>query len=290
MTRSRLSFGLMAGLAVVTVRAGAVPQQTIFSSSVVGVRVDVLVTDHGKPVPGLTAAEFELRDNGVPQRIELLESADLPVNTVLALDTSNSTTGPRRAELVAASHALLDGLIPGDRSALTTFSHAVVPRVPLTEDARAVKAALDAITPVGDTSVMDGIYVALMATQAEAGRSIVVVCTDGRDTASWLEPDEVLEAANRSNAVIYVVAADRARRWSTLSDLTEATGGRTIDIAPNGDLRAELQAILREFRSRYVLTYVPTGVPVAGFHRLDVRVKRSGLAVKARPGYFGAGK
>jgi hypothetical protein len=54
---------------------------------------------------------------------------------------------------------------------------------------------------------MDAAYVALTTTLAQAGRSLVVVCTDGADTSSWLEPQEVLESAKRSNAVLYAVTA-----------------------------------------------------------------------------------
>jgi hypothetical protein len=79
--------------------------QRPFSSHTLGVRVDVLVTDGRNPVGGLTAADFELRDNGVVQTIDVADS-DVPVNAVLALDTSASTAGQRQKDLIAASQAL----------------------------------------------------------------------------------------------------------------------------------------------------------------------------------------
>ena len=93
------------------------------------------------PVAGLTAADFELRDNGVVQTIDVVDTSDIPINAVLALDTSASTEGQRQKDLIAASQALLDGLKPIDRAALTTFSHAVAPRIALTSDLSAVEAA-----------------------------------------------------------------------------------------------------------------------------------------------------
>jgi hypothetical protein len=87
-----------------------------------------------------------------------------------------------------------------------------------------------------------------------------------------LRPDEVLESAKRSNAVIYAVTAAEARRRSPLEDLTEATGGHMLRVTSSADLRAAFQKILQDFRSRYVLSYSPQGVPLEGFHRLDVRV------------------
>jgi VWFA-related protein len=258
-----------------------------FSSSTLGVRVDVLVTDGRNPVRGLTAADFELRDNGVVQTVALVDAVDVPVNAVLALDTSASTTGRRLADLIAASRALLDGLTSIDRAALTTFSHAVTPRIPLTSDLSAVRAELARITPSGKTSVMDGVYVALTTTLSQPGRSLVVVCTDGADISSWLEPGEVVESARRSNAVVYAVVAADARRVSSLEDLTGATGGRVMRVKSSAELRGAFDRILNDFRDRYILAYAPTGVAPGGYHRLDVRVKGRGLTVKARPGYIG---
>lgn len=260
-------------------------QVPLFSARATGVRVDVLVTERNVPVRGLMAADFELRDNGVSQRIDVVESSDVPINVVLAFDGSGSTEGRRINDLVEAGHALIAGLKPNDRIALTTFNHAVAPRVPLTSEFSQVAQALARIEPRGQTAILDGIHAAIMTTQAEAGRSLVIVCTDGRDTQSWLQADEVSEVAKRSNAVIYAVAAGGARRWSDLNDLTALTGGHTIEIEKRSDFRAELLRVLDEFRSRYVLTFTPRGVPVGGFHQLEVKVRRGGMRVRARPGY-----
>ena len=132
--------------------------------------------------------------------------------------------------------------------------------------------------------------------------SLRVVCPrkEGRDNPGVLPTvlygeieknivKEVLESAKRSSAVIYAVTAAEARRRSPLTDLTDATGGHMLPVAANGDLRGAFQKILQDFRSRYILAYSPQGVPNDGFHRLEVRVKRRGLTVKARPGYVGVG-
>jgi VWFA-related protein len=283
----RWSFALV--LTALAASAGPLAKQARFSSGTLGVHVDVLVMRGNAYVSGLTAADFELRDNGVPQSVEVIDPADVPINAVLALDMSASTVGRKLADLIAASRTLLGGLRPADRAALTTFNHAVAPRVALTSDHAAIASTLQEIEPDGNTAVLDGAYVALMTTQAEPGRSLVIICSDGRDTASWLQPDEVVESAKRSNAVIYAVAAGRARRWEALKDLTDATGGHTIEVESSKDLAGQFRKILDDFRSRYIVTFVPTGVAEGGFHRLDVRVKRGGVNVKARPGYIGKG-
>jgi Ca-activated chloride channel family protein len=262
-------------------------QQPPFRSDTLGVRVDVLVTDGRKPVGGLSAQDFEVRDNGVVQSIDLVDAVDVPLNIVLALDTSASTEGKRHTDLIAAGQALLDDLKPNDRVALTTFSHAVTPRMAFTTKVADVRDELLRIVPSGRTAVMDAVYVALTITLAQPGRSLVVVCTDGSDISSWLQPAEVMESAKRSNAVIYAVTSADQGRGSALEELADASGGGMLRVASTADLRGAFQRILHEFRRRYILAYTPNGVPSGGFHRLEVRVKRRGLSVKARPGYIG---
>ena len=258
-----------------------------FSSRTLGVRVDVLVMDGGKPVAGLTARDFEVRDNGVLQRVEVVDSADVAINAVLALDTSASIAGRPRTDLIAAGESLLDRLKPTDSAALVTFNHAVASPVSLTGDLPAVRAALRGIQPLGRTSVMDGVYVALASTVDKPGRFLLVVCSDGADTMSWLRPAEVLEAAKRTNAVIYAVTTAAGRRSESLKQLSDATGGQMLQVSSSRDLRPAFERILTEFRSRYVLAYSPEGVAPGGFHRLEITVPHRRGTVKARAGYIG---
>lgn len=276
----------MVFLCAVAAVCAASAQQATFSSRAFVVRVDVLATEKGIPVPGLTAADFELLDNGVPQAIDIVDTQELPVNAVLALDTSGSTTGGRLRDLISAADALLSDLKPAEPASITTFSHMVAPRVPLTTDRDAVRAVLEHVEAEGNTAALDGTYVAMMSAQSVEGRPLVVVFTDGIDTASWMRPGDMLGAARRASAVVYAVATGDARRWPLLKELTDATGGRTIALESTRDLHTEFRRILTEFRSRYVLAFTPSGVADTGYHQLSVRSKRKGVAVKARAGYI----
>jgi VWFA-related protein len=258
-----------------------------FSSRTLGVRVDVLVMDGAKPVAGLTARDFELRDNGVLQRVEVVASGDVPINVLLALDTSASIAGRRRSDLISAGEAILDGLKPADGAGLTIFNHAARSEIALTSDLAAVRHALRDIQPSGRTSVMDGVYLALTSTLDQSARFLVIVCTDGADTTSWLQPHEVLEASKRTNGVVYPVTAGDVSPSSVLKQLADSTGGQLIPVRSSGDLRAAFQRILAEFRSRYVLAYSPDGVTPGGFHRLEITVPKRRASVKARAGYIG---
>ena len=136
---------------------------------------------------------------------------------------------------------------------------------------------------------MDGVYVALTATLAQPGRSLVVVYTDGSDISSWLTSDDVMASAGRSNAVVCAVTVAGVQSRA-LDQLAAATGGQVLRVSSTADLRGAFQKLLQDFRNRYILSYTPTGVPLGGVHRLDVRVARRGLTVKARPGYIGIGQ
>jgi Ca-activated chloride channel homolog len=258
-----------------------------FTARVEAVRVDVLALRDGRPLLGLTAADFELRDNGVMQQIELVSLEKLPLNVVVAFDLSDSVKGARLEHLRTASGALVDALKPGDRAGLLTFSHAVTLRCPLRETFDCVRDELAKVEADGRTALVDGSYAGLVAAESDTGRSLLMVFGDRIDTASWLQPKAVIDAARRSEVVVYGAAAER-NQSPFLRDLTALTGGRLLD-SDEGDLRAPFLRILEEFRQRYVLTYAPRGVTSGGFHKLDVRVKRRGVSVKAREGYVSGG-
>jgi VWFA-related protein len=265
-------------------------QRPAFATRTQGVLVDVEVKRDGYPVGGLVAADFELRDNGILQTCEVAQSSDAPVSVVLALDASASTAGQRLADLVAAGRTLLAGLKPGDQVALETFNEHVTTRFPLTTDLAAVGAALGLVTPSGNTSLLDGVYAGLLTTEPAVGPSLLVVYTDGADTASWLRLREVRDAASRLDAVLVAVVVRGGYQGSDLQDLAETTGGEVVAVDSTAKLKGEFARILREFRSRYQLTFTPNGVQPGGFHKLEVHVKGRGLSVHARPGYFSNAK
>ena len=272
---------------VMAFAAGIHGQQ--FSSKAAPVRVDVLVTENGAAVTGLTAADFEITDNGVVQQIDLIEFDKLPMNVILALDMSASTTGERLLHLRLAARAVLAGLSSTDRAALLTFSDGIQLTHRLTGDAAAVRAALDKVEPAGGTALVDGAFSALMLAGRDAGRDLVVVFSDGLDTSSVLPPHRVLESARRSDAVVYGVTAGNSGKAGFVRSLSEQTGGQSLEIFSTMDLQKTFVGILDEFRRRYVLSFTPRGVSGTGWHRLQVRVKGRRPIITARQGYTAGG-
>lgn len=272
--------------AVVSVVAlDAAPQQATFSAKLEAVRVDVLVTDRGDVVRDLKAADFEIRDNGVVQPVDLVSFQQIPLNVILALDSSASVSGERLEDLQKASRALLGRLIKEDKAALLTFSHLVLLRERLTSDVVRVREGLDDVVPSGDTALVDGTHAAMQLEEADGGRNLLIVFSDGLDTASWLVPERVLESARRSDVVVYAAASRGAEDSQFLDDLTKLTGGGLVKIQSTKDLSAAFLRILDEFRNRYLVSYSPAGVSKDGWHRLDVRLKGRRGTVKARAGY-----
>ena len=275
---------------VLALLCGAVAQavtQPTFSSRVEGVRVDVLVTDSARrPLRGLMPQDFVLRDNGVLQQVDIVSFGEISLNVGLAFDLSDSVSGERLDQLRAASRSLTMQLLPGDQSSLVTFDRVVSLRCPLSKNQLCIDDALLRSTPNSETALVDGVFAGIAVGDTDIGRSLLMVFSDGLDTASWLTVDRVLDSARRSDVVVYPVTT-KGTRPAFLADLAELTGGRLHEVDRNEDLSNTFRAILDEFRHRYLVTYMPKGVPKDGWHKLEVRVNRPGARVKARPGYQG---
>jgi Ca-activated chloride channel family protein len=271
---------------VLLAATGATAQTPTFSSRVETVRVDVLATEGGRPIPGLRPDDFEIRDDGVPQQVEVLTSEERALNLVLALDTSGSVSGARLAALRAASQAVIGELGSRDGAALLTFGGPLTLRIGLARNAERVREALEALPASGDTALVDASYAALVSGESQAGRGLVIVLSDGADTSSVLWPEAVLETARRSDVVVYGVHVSGGGRTTFLRDLCERTGGRLLSAGSTGRVRRTFLEVLEEFRHRYLLSYTPRGVSRGGWHAIKVRLKKHRGKVEARPGYL----
>jgi VWFA-related protein len=276
----------LAGASMWPVRA----QQATFSSKRESVRVDVLVTDHSRPVRGLRPDDFEVLDSGVPQRVDLVSFEQLPVSIVLALDGSSSITPAGLDDLRQGGMAVLGNLKPDDQAALLTFTDAVTLRERLTSNIAEVRTAMEQLLPAprvsSGTALVDAAYTGMALADSDPGRTLLIAFTDGVDTSSFLPAERVLQVARRSNVVAYAVSTSKLPGGSFLRDLSDVTGGDAIAIASTTGLRDAFVKILEEFRQRYLVSYSPAGVPNDGWHPLTVRVKGRKVDVRARAGYL----
>jgi VWFA-related protein len=264
------------------------------------VSVDVLVTDGRSPIAGLTAADFELTDNGTPQTIEQLYVEQLPLNVIMVLDSSTSVAGERLRALKAGATTVLDRLRPRDRAAVVSFSHRLDLDAALTADVATLRSSVNALDAGGSTALRDAAFAALALRTADATRTLVLLFSDGLDTASLLSEDQVLEIARRSDAIVYTIGIRGetvgARSFPPRSEapadhrflerLSRETAGRLVYAEQDRDIARTFARVLDEFSTRYVLGYAPRGVAGSGWHRVEVRVKKGNATVLARRGYF----
>ncbi len=271
----------------VLIALGILWQAPTFRTGVERVQLDVAVTRGGRPVAGLTAADFTVTDNGVTQRIESAEAEDAAISVQLVLDTSSSVSGPRLQRLIEASAGLLNALRPSDRAGLITFSTSVDVRVPMTNDIERVTRAVGTVRGTGATSLRDAVALALEGAGAEGTRLLILVFSDGADTASWLRGDDIVESARRSGAVVHLVEIPGPDGTSPFSmALTKAGGGRVYSASSESQLGQLFTRALAEMRARYVLTFAPQPANVVGWHDLKVKTRANGVEVQARQGYF----
>jgi VWFA-related protein len=288
--------------------------QERFRTGVDVVRVDVLVMDGSRPVIGLSAEDFELRDQGVLQRIQSSTIADIPVSMLLALDTSLSVDGAPLQRLKDAVTAAVETLGPEDRGALLTFAGATWLRGGWGPISAGLRNAIASVQAGGSTSLFDAAFTALtLRDNVPGNRSLIVLFSDGADTSSWLPSHAVLDKARRTDAVVYsvvhsstvdtVVARESTLQYRSgiqlravttrpimesdplLKELAALTGGSMYVARGSSGLRETFTRIVTEFRSRYLLTYTPDGVTEAGWHPIEVKLKTKKGRIMARRGY-----
>lgn len=279
----------MRGLAAVllvamTSGAALLSGQALFRTGIEVVEVDVSVMRGANPVVGLTAADFTVTDAGVPQVVQSAVVNDLPLRVTLTLDVSGSLAGNRMESLIRAGRLLARELRETDHAALVTFSEVARQPVAMGMPLSQFTNALGTLQARGATALRDAVHLTL-ATQADHTRSLVLLFSDGQDTSSWLREGQILEEARRTNVVVHVVRF-RFDDDGFLDRLVQVTGGRSWTAASDKDLEPLFAQALNEMRSRYVITYTPTGTRSPGWHPIEVALKQGRATVTARPGYF----
>jgi VWFA-related protein len=292
-------------MAALHLTAGA-QEPTRFRAGTELVSVDVLVTENRQPVLGLTPADFELIDNGVAQTVDQLYVEQLPVNVVMVLDASGSVIGARLADLKAGARSVIDKLRPKDRAAILSFSHRLEMPSSLTADRAVLRKAVTDLDAVGSTSLRDAAFAGLALRGADNTRTLLLLFSDGLDTASILSESRLMAIARRSDAIIYAIGVQDtpAPQMSGrgpffvqpesvtddrfLSALAREGGGRLLHAEQHRDIERTFARVFEEFNQRYVLGYTPRGVAQAGWHKVEVRLKNKRGTVLARRGYFGS--
>lgn len=240
----------------------------------------------GTLVTGLTTHDFEIRDNGHVQPITAFANDPQPISVAVLLDNSPSLFGvSRRTQDAVTDFAHL--LRPGDVACLGTFSHVVTLDPALTGDADVLIKHLgdDAPFPAG-TALWDAIDAGRQALARVTGRRVVLVVTDAVDNCSRSNPDDVRMALVRDDVMVYAIGV-RGRdglEGRDMDGLARATGGTYHALNPTDDIGAIMRRVADELHQQYVLGFAPVTLDNR-LHRIDVKVQRPGLSVRARKSY-----
>jgi Ca-activated chloride channel family protein len=280
----------MAAIALLAALGFAVrPLTAQFTSAVNVIEVYASVVDaKGQPIRGLRAQDFEIEEDGEPQKISAFTAGDFPLTVALALDRSFSMAGKPMSIVKGAARAFLEALRPSDEavviaigSQVTVLAHAQTPRADQI-------AAVDGLSAWGTTALYDSIIAAIDTVDGARGRRALVVLSDGDDRYSEAGAAEALTRARRSNVMVYPIALGKTRP-PLFAELSTLTGGRSFHARELEGLDQTLRTIAEQLREQYLLGYSPTRPPVSGaneWRSITVRVKRPGVTVRARDGYY----
>ncbi len=246
---------------------------------------------------GLTANDFHIFENGLPQTIAFFGVDDVPVDLVLLTDCSASMT-ERLPAVRHAARILIDALRPRDRATIVTFGGFTRTLSSLTDNHEMLRAALDRMSAGGATPLYDAIYVALRmfgTDTDEVRRRALVVLSDGEDTASLLSYDTVLHLAQETGIAIYSVMLGvpgvhptaHERATYEMRALATDTGGRMLLAVDALNLDPAYQSIGRELAHQYSIGYVSTHPPARNqFAWVSLKVSLTNVTVRTRRGYF----
>ncbi|MDQ2901394.1 MAG: VWA domain-containing protein [Acidobacteriota bacterium] len=298
--------------------------QTIDENAPIKVNVDVVnilcaVRDkHGALINNLTKNDFQLAEDGKPQTIKYFtRETDLPLTIGLLVDVSGSQERLIEIERQAAYNFFSSVLKKKDEAFLISFGADAELLQDITGSPKLLREGLDQLKlnagfsgihpgPVPTMSqprgtvLYDAIYLAASdRLSKEAGRKAIVLITDGVDQGSRLKLDAAVEAAQKSDAVIYSIyyvdpSAYGGGGFSFggggegyLKKMSEETGGHVFRVDRKHSLDNIFEELQQEMRSQYSIGFTPTNDRKDGSYRkLDLHAQDKNLKVQARKGYY----
>jgi Ca-activated chloride channel family protein len=267
-------------------------------------QVFVTATRDGGPVEDLERHEFALTDDGSPEPLVTFERGSVPLTVLLAIDASRSMAGERLEMALQSARSFFGEMRPLDQARIVLFADHLLRASPFTGFPEVLGAGLGAVRARGGTALNDHVFMALKLLDAQQGRRVLILLSDGLDTTSMLSMEDVFWSAQRSQAMLYWLRLkppgrhrDYTSAWrdsdgyrselATLERMVRQSGGDVLELADTHEAQAALSGILRELRSQYVLGYYPSDRGYDGSWRsIHVRLSRRGVKLRYLGGYL----
>ena len=256
-----------------------------FRSSVHLVPVFATVTrSDGSFASGLTRDDFIVLDNGKPQEIASFASDAQTLSVSVILDTSSSMSGtlPR---VFGAARAFIDQLFPEDRVMVGSLYY-VGPQI--SADKSRIRTSLDLLPRDPGSPVWAALDRSLTTLAAESHRKVIVIYSAGRNKNvgpfTTTTPARLQSRVETAGVMVYAIGFEGASISKDLKLIADRSGGRATELGASDDLSAALAAVATELHHQYLLGFTPA-IFDDKVHKLDVRLKTPGLAVRARQTY-----
>ena len=275
------------------------------------VRLPITVLDKKEqPVSGLTRADFLVFEDKQPQQIQgfIDERTGVPVHVAVLMDISGSTAGKLEFEKTAAKDFIYTVVrARKDRAAFGVFDEDLKLLQDFTDRHDLLDRAVDTVKkPGNDTALWDAVW--LMCDEkmrGVTGRRVIVVITDGDDTASRARLKDAIEIAQATETIVFAISTKAGLLGTVpgvemgtpkdggdreLERLAAETGGRAFFIGDRINLERAFSRVAKELRSQYIVTYKPTREFDGTYRRIEVKLagERDGLKVRTRRGYTAA--
>lgn len=291
-------------LAAVLMAAAPLRGAQVFRAGTDTVFLSITVTDgSGRLVGGLDQNQFEVLEDGVPQQIRVFARDPQPIALSILLDTSTSME-PKLATAMEAASGFAQRLTSRDVAQIVDFDSQVQILQGFTSDRSLLEAAIRRSGAGGSTSLYNAIYVALSEqrtftarTEEEVRRQAIVVLSDGDDTSSLVDYEQVLDLSKRSEVAVYAIGlrtpGEAARTGFNEADyvlrtLSEETGGRVFFVEDVDALSGIYEQIALELANQYTVGYTSSNTKQDGaWRRIRVDIDLPGAIARTRAGYYG---
>lgn len=290
----------------------AAGQQTPFKSGARTVAVYATVSDsEGRLVPDLAREDFEIYDNGKLQPTSIFSNDIQPITVVMMLDRSGSMAG-NAALVERAGDAFVRRLLPADKARIGSFAEKIqIDPEGFTGDQNELIGILRTkLQHAGPTPLWNAADAAINSLLPQDGRRVVLLFTDGVDSPmnfkfNNLSVMDVMKRAQQQNVMVYAVGLESAGPQNPfgrggfrggqvrqgpdpgLPSIAEETGGGYFELRRAEDLASAFARVADELHRQYALGFEPASLDDK-MHKLQVKVKKPGMKVRARKNYHAA--